>query len=34
MGGEGQKRKNVGREGAGLKMKNRGLKAVEYTKVS
>ena len=34
MGGEGQKRKNMGREGAGLKMKNHGLKAVECTKVS
>ena len=34
MGGEGQKRKNMGREGAGLKMKNHGIKAVKSTKVS
>ena len=34
VGGEGQKRENVGREGAGLKMKNHGLKAVKCTKVS
>ena len=34
VGGEGQIRKNVGREGAGLKMKNHGLKAVKCTKVS
>ena len=33
MGEEGKKRKNVGREGAGPKMKNHGLKAVKCTKV-